>query len=313
MNTAGPDRPRLSVERLRPAAFRTIRRRRHMRDIRPSPIAGRWYPGDAARLAQSVDHYLETAEAPDDAPAAARLVGLLAPHAGLVYSGPVAAYAFRCVRGLALDVVAILCPSHFHDDAPLLTSGHDAYQTPLGEVAVDQELAARLRRALSERLGWPADAALPALRRDREHAIEIELPFLQRVLAPGFKLLPVMLRDQSEPVAAALGRALAESLPGRRALVIASSDLSHYYPQAAALALDGEMLRRVAAFDPAAVLAAQAAGLGFACGAGALAAALWAARDLGATTARVLRHATSGDVSGDYDQVVGYAAAVFLR
>lgn len=284
-----------------------------MHDIRPSPIAGRWYPGDAARLAQMVDHYLESADAPDDAPAPARIIGLLAPHAGLVYSGPVAACAFKWVRGLAVDVVAILCPSHFHDDAPLLTSGHGAYQTPLGEVAVDQELAAQLRRALSERLGWPPDAALPALRRDHEHAVEIELPFLQRVLAPGFVLLPVMLRDQSEPVAAALGQALAEVLHGRRALVIASSDLSHYHSQATALALDDEMLRRVAAFDPAAVLAVQAAGLGFACGAGAIAAALWAARDLGALTARVMRHATSGDVSDDYDRVVGYAAALFIR
>ncbi len=281
-------------------------------DIRPSPIAGRWYPDDPGALTRMVDGFLQAAEPPLRAPAA-RIVGLLAPHAGLLYSGPVAAYAYELVRGLAVDVVAVVSPSHFHADAPVLTSAHAAYATPLGVVPVDQAALAPLRAKLAEALGRPPEEVLAALRHDREHAVEIELPFLQRVLAPGFQLLPLMLRDQSERVARALGQALAEVLLGRRVLVVASSDLSHYYPQPVALQMDGAMLEAVRACDPEKVLAVQAAGRGFACGAGALAAALWAGQALGATTAQVLRQATSGDISGDYEQVVGYAAAVFQR
>src|SRR5436190_2068566 len=118
-----------------------------MQDIRPSPIAGQWYPGDAAALAQSVDAYLDaaTVEAP-----AGEIVGLIAPHAGHRYSGPVAAHAFRLVRGLSVETVAILCPSHFHADGPVLTSGHAAYATPLGAVEVDREAVGRLREELAK-------------------------------------------------------------------------------------------------------------------------------------------------------------------
>jgi AmmeMemoRadiSam system protein B len=282
-------------------------------DVRPSPIAGLWYPAEAGALRESVGRYLAEAPAAADAPAAGRVLGLVAPHAGHRYSGAVAASAFAAVRGAAYDLVALLCPSHFHADGPLLTSAHEAYATPLGAVRVDRAALERLRAALAAEAGGRPEAALPAIRRDREHAIEIELPFLQLALRPGFKLLPLMLRDQDEAMARALGRALARALAGCRALLVASSDLSHYYPQAAANRMDAEMLARIGALDPAGVLAAQEAGRGQACGAGAIAAVLWAAQALGADRARVVAHATSGDVNEDYAQVVGYGAAVILQ
>jgi AmmeMemoRadiSam system protein B len=283
-----------------------------MDDIRPSPIAGRWYPRDADALRQAVDEYLD-AVPPSAAPAAEAVVGLLAPHAGLMYSGPVAAHAFRAVRGASVDVVALVCPSHFHADGPALTSGHQAYVTPLGVVQVDRAGLSQVRAGLGTRLGRSPERALVEIRHDHEHAIEIELPFLQRALAGDFALLPIMLRDQSDEMALALGEALVQALAGRRALLVASSDLSHYFPQPRAEQLDAEMLRQVAALDPQGVLATQAAGRGQACGPGAIAAVLWAARALGAAQARVLRHATSGDVSGDFEQVVGYGAAVVWK
>jgi hypothetical protein len=272
-------------------------------DLRPSPIAGRWYPGQAARLTDSVDEYLNTA---DLAPPNGEVVGLIAPHAGHMYSGAVAGHAFKAVQGARFDVAAVLCPSHFHDDGPLLTSGHTAYHTPLGDVPVAHEVIGQLRAALGS-------VSLVAIRHDREHAIEIELPFLQRALAGEFKLLPVMLRDQTAPVARALGQALADVLAGQRALIVGSSDLAHFLSQAETESLDAEMLNQIDAFDPDGVLLTQAAGRGFACGHGAIAAALWAARALGATRARVVKHATSGDVSGDYASVVGYGAAVVWK
>jgi MEMO1 family protein len=283
-----------------------------MDDVRPSPIAGRWYPAQANALRQAVDGYLEAAPALA-APAADDILGLLAPHAGLMFSGPVAAHAFRAVRGARVDLVALVSPSHFHADGPALTTGHQAYATPLGVVAVDGAAVSQVRAALAASLGRPPERVLVAIRDDQEHAIEIELPFLQRSLTGTFSLLPIMLRDQSDEMALALGQALAQALAGRRALLVASSDLSHYFPQPQAEKLDAEMLRQVAALDPQGVLATQAAGRGQACGPGAIAAVLWAARALGAEQARVVRHATSGDVSGDFRQVVGYGAAVMSK
>ncbi len=279
-------------------------------DLRPSPIAGQWYSGHGPSLARQVDDFLNAAKV--EAPTG-EIVGVITPHAGHKYSGAVAGYAFQAVRHLPVTTVAILCPSHFHADGPLLTSGHEAYATPLGAVEVDQEAVAALRAGLAAALGLSGDLALVAIRHDREHAIEIELPFLQRVLTEGFSLIPVMLRDQSPRAARALGQALAKTLQGHRALIVGSSDLSHFYPQPVAERLDAEMLKQVDAFDPDGVLAAEAEGRGFACGHGAIAATLWAARELGATRARVLKHATSGDVSGDYAQVVGYGAAVIWK
>ena len=163
-------------------------------DIRPSPIAGRWYPADASRLAQSIDGYLEAAQV--EAPPGA-ILGVIVPHAGHLYSGPVAAYAYQALRGLPAEVVAVLCPSHFHADGALLTTRHAAYSTPLGTVPVDRGALEALAAELKS--GPGGEPLLVELGRDREHAIEIQLPFLQRVLPPGFQLIPVMLRDQTPP------------------------------------------------------------------------------------------------------------------
>ncbi len=274
-------------------------------DIRPSPIAGTWYPGDPEVLAGTIDAFLERAavEPPDG-----KILGVLAPHAGHRYSGQVAAYAFRCLQGLAPQVVAILSPSHYPYPGQVLTTMHEAYGTPLGPVAVQRELLERVEGKLAER-----NIECARIYRDQEHALEIELPFLQRVLSEPFTLLPLMLRDQGRDVAEAVGAALADVLADRNAVIIASSDLSHYYPAAIARRLDAAVLARVEAFDPVGVLEAEEKGIGFACGRGAIAAMLWAARGLGANEVRTLHYATSGDVTGDDSAVVGYGAAVVYQ
>lgn len=275
-------------------------------NLRPSPIAGQWYPANPRQLAESVDHYLESADLP---PLAGQVVAVMAPHAGHRYSGPVAGYAFAALRGLQPEVVAVVSPMHQPYSQPLLTSAHDAYQTPLGEVRIDQQAVVALDNALITALGF----GLTPVPRDPEHSLEIELPFLQRALPDEFSLIPVMVRDQSARVAQALGSALADLLRDRNSLLVASTDLSHFYPQAVAEKLDGEILRRVAAFDPQGVLLAEEQGKGFACGRAAVAAVLWAAKGLGADSVQVLNYATSGDITGDFSQVVGYAAAVITR
>lgn len=275
-------------------------------DTRPSPIAGRWYPGDSGQLATSVDGYVEAASLPE---INGEVIAVVAPHAGHVYSGPVAGYAFSAVQGMQPELVAVVSPMHQPYSQPLLTSAHQAYQTPLGSIMIDQQSSSRLDQFLKNELGF----GLTPVRNDAEHSLEIELPFLQRVLTHKFGLLPVMVRDQSAQVGEALGKGLADILKDRSALIVASTDLSHFYNQDRALELDREMLRQVEAFDPLGVLQTEEEGKGYACGRNALAAVLWAARDLGANTVQILKHATSGDVTGDYTGVVGYAAAVVTR
>lgn len=275
-------------------------------DLRPSPIAGRWYPGEPHRLAHSVDEYISQAKLPK---VKGRVIAVVAPHAGHLYSGPVAGYAFAAIKNLNPAVVAVVSPMHYPYPDPLLTSGHDGYQTPLGPVYIDHAAVGQLSDRLQIELGF----GLSPVREDPEHSLEIELPFLQRALGSSFLLIPVMVRDQTARVARALGRALAAVLKDRQALLVASTDLSHFFTQQQADSLDAEMLRQVAAFDPSGVMHVEEEGKGFACGRSALAAVLWAAQDLGANTATILRHATSGDVTGDYREVVGYGAAVITR
>jgi AmmeMemoRadiSam system protein B len=190
-----------------------------------------------------------------------------------------------------------------------LTTSHVAYTTPLGEIPIAHAQLDRLQVELAEH----SSLELEYIRNDSEHAIEIELPFLQRVLREGFQLLPIMIRDQTLTTARSVGHALASVLREEESLLVASTDLSHGYPQETARKLDSEMIARLEAFDPDAVLEAEVNGVGFACGRAAVAAVLWAARDLGADRVQLLDYATSGDVTGDYREVVGYGAAAILR
>lgn len=275
-------------------------------DIRPSPIAGQWYPGDPNKLANSVDRYIREARLPK---LEGKIVAIVAPHAGHIYSGPVAGYAFAALQGLKPELVAVISPMHGFYTEPYLTTAHQAYETPLGAIPVDTEAVQTLHKLLENELGY----GLKSIRHDQEHSLEIELPFLQRVVGSDFKLLPVMARDQSRRGTHVLGQCLAKTLKGRNAVMVASTDLSHFYPQDVANVLDKVMLDCIEAFDPEAVIQAEEQGRGFACGRGALAAVLWAAKDLGADSVKILNHATSGDVTGDTSQVVGYGAAVILR
>lgn len=273
-----------------------------MLDVRPSPIAGTWYEGDAKTLARTVDEYLNNAQLPA---LDGKVIGVIAPHAGHRYSGEVAGYAFATLRDLKPDLVAVISPFHNLANYPLITTAHDAYGTPLGNIEVDKS-------ALAE-LSFHLDIPITPITADQEHSLEIELPFLQRALTGDFKLLPIMIRAQEADVAKKLGLALANVLKDKNALLVASTDLSHFYDQKTAKALDSEMLKRFESFDPESIFEAEHTGKAFACGHAAVAAVLWASRELGANHVKVLRHATSGDVTGDYSSVVGYGAAAVVK
>lgn len=282
-------------------------------EVRPSPLAGRWYDADPEVLARTVDAYLDEAQLPD---LEGELIGIIAPHAGHTYSGAVAGYAFAALRVLRSpgpdgvpELVAVIGPMHHPYVEPLITSPYDAYETPLGIVPVDRLALRQLDTALRSELGF----GLSPVARDPEHSLEIELPFLQRVLPSEWKLLPVMDRVRDPRISQGLGKALAQVLRDKNFLLVASTDLSHFYNQQTALAYDRAMLSAIESFDPAAAFDLERAGKGFACGLGAFTAVLWAAQELGADKVQVLRHATSGNVTGDYSSVVGYGAAVITK
>jgi AmmeMemoRadiSam system protein B len=274
-------------------------------EVRPSPIAGTWYSDDPDRLRQQVDHYLASAHLPN---LDGQVTAIIAPHAGHRYSGRTAGHAFASVLGQDRDLVCIVSPMHAAYPANLLTSAHKAYSTPLGPVRIDQAALAQLDELLTQ-----DGMQLTPVGNDKEHSLEIELPFLQRALRTEFKLLPVMVRSQSPFVARQLGHALAGVMQGRSGLLVASTDLSHFYPEDLAQKLDEEMLRRMRSFSPDDLFNAERAGVGFACGVAAVAAVLFAARELGADTVEILHHSTSGEETGDYASVVGYGAAAVLK
>jgi len=266
-----------------------------MPDVRPSPIAGQWYEGDPEMLARNVDEYLEDAQLPE---LDGEVIAVIAPHAGHAYSGAVAGYAFAALHGQAPDLVAVIAPMHHPYVEPLITTAHDAYSTPLGEVSVDKDALLELDVILKSELGF----GLSPVSSDKEHSIEIELPFLQRSFPSepsDWKLLPVMVRAREPRVSKALGRTLANVLRNRNFALVASTDLSHFYNHKTALNYDRTMLQEIESFNPERAFDVERAGRGFACGLGAFTAVMWASRELGADKVQVLRHATSGDVTGD--------------
>jgi MEMO1 family protein len=275
-------------------------------ELRPSPIAGRWYPGEPGLLARQVDDYLDKANLPQ---LEGEVVALIAPHAGHIYSGATAGYAFRCVRGKSYARVVLLSPLHGYHPDELITSAHQGYATPLGSIWIDHEAMASLEKGLKTRgMAGPARVA-----RDEEHALEIELPFLQRALQGNFQLIPLMVRTHRPEKLRSLGEALAQTLADFPALLVASTDLSHFFPLATADQLDAAMLEQIAGLSPEGVLEAEQRGTGLACGVGAVAAVLWAARALGANAVEILHHSTSAEQTGDERSVVGYGAAVVLK
>lgn len=275
-------------------------------DIRPSPLAGRWYPAQSKKLAESIDGYIQAAQIPE---IKGEILALVSPHAGHLYSGPVAGYAFKSITGLQPELVVILSPYHQYHSGAILTSGHQAYQTPLGEVPVDRESLEFVNRSLQEKTG----VELSEIRDDSEHSVEILLPFFQRALQGEFTLLPLMLRHQEPDLMQSLAKILAELMLSKKVLLAASTDLSHFQMAGKANELDQTIIQGIQALDPESLYQAQKENTGSACGLGALAAVIWAVKSGGEAAAHILNYAHSGNITGDNTSVVGYTSAVLTR
>jgi hypothetical protein len=262
-------------------------------------VAGSWYPGRPDALTGEIEGYL------GGVPALAvpgRLVGLISPHAGFRYSGPVAAYGYSLLKGLRDLTVVLVGPSHRVAFEGVAVFARGAFETPLGSIPIDAELAGALLEEEDELLDDPRP------HRD-EHSLEMQLPFIQHQVS-GLKIVPCLMgtqgRHEVESLADALGRALA----GRRAILVASSDLSHYHPARVANERDALVVADVDRFDAEGLMKRLERSWDCACGGGPIVAVMKAARALGADTATVLRYADSGD-AGEHDKsrVVGYLSA----
>jgi AmmeMemoRadiSam system protein B len=275
--------------------------------IRRSTIAGSWYPGTERGLARTVDDYLAQVDQP---PVPGVLLGLISPHAGYAYSGQTAAYAYHQLQNREVDTVVLLGPSHRAWVGDCAVSAEDAYETPLGLVALDQALIADL------------DEQIPLRRvhRDAEHSLEIQLPFLQRQLG-NFLLVPIMMSADDPTTAQRLANALAETIQQRlegneKVLLIASSDLHHIENYDEVVRRDQPVVDAIAAYDLEALTPLLMDRRCSVCGRMPILTVLHVARALGADSVQVLHHTNSGDVTGQRragQYTVGYMAAAIYR
>jgi AmmeMemoRadiSam system protein B len=252
-------------------------------------------------LRAEVDAYLAGAPA---APIP-RLVGLISPHAGLRYSGPVAAHAYAALRGRPRAVAVLVGPSHFVAFPGIALFARGAFETPLGRIPVDEEVAEAILAA--------GDAVVADDRpHRREHSLEMQLPFLQRVVA-DLRIVPLLMGSQARDEVDRLAPALAAAARAADVVLVASSDLSHYEPAPVANRLDARVIAEVEAFRPERLMDLLEREPRHACGGGPMVAVMKAARTAGAGAARVLRYADSGDAAeGDKSRVVGYLAAALV-
>lgn len=267
-------------------------------------VAGMFYPGSAGELTKTLAELFSRAK---KIPLPGRPLMLVAPHAGYAYSGLTAAYAYKQLSGHDYDTVVIISPSHtvFFQGASVFDG--DAYETPLGPVPIDKELSQKIA-SINPSVFLSTKGHSGGGNRG-EHALEVHLPFLQHILGK-FKLVAIVMGEQEESNNRALGEVLASALSETNSLIVASTDLSHFYSAKEAERLDSAVRDAIESFNPDKVIRTLASGKGEACGGGPVAAAMIAAKRLGGEEIKITHYSNSGDTTGDYSEVVGYLSAV---
>jgi len=280
--------------------------------IRRPSVAGAFYEGNTESLKAQIEdcflHDFGPRKIPKVSEAGQRkIVGLVCPHAGYMFSGPVAAQAYyRLALDGRPDVAVIFGPNHTGHGSPLATMNEGVWRTPLGDVEVDCETANRIVH--EARIVDIDDSA-----HRFEHSIEVQLPFLQYLYGTKFKLVPICFLMQDLSSAREIGQAVAKALIDKNAVIIASSDMTHYEPQETAAKKDRSALEAVESMDEERFYSVIEKYNISACGYGPIVALITAAKSLGAKEAKILSYKTSGDVTGDYSGVVGYSAVCFTK
>jgi len=262
--------------------------------FRPALHSGTWYPSDK----NEIEKYMQPSEKREEA------FAVVCPHAGWIYSGKIAGKVFSHVQPSPLYIV--IGPNHRGRGAPVSVSPEGTWQTPLGDLDVDEETASSI---ISLSKCAKSDASAHA----QEHSLEVQMPFI-KLSNPSAKIVPICMYDYSPQTCADLGKSIARAISGgkrgQRPLIVASSDMSHYIPALDAKKADNMAIEKIIALDPEGLMrTVENNGISM-CGSGPDAVALWAAKELGASKARLLDYSTSGDVTGDNNEVVGYAGLI---
>jgi AmmeMemoRadiSam system protein B len=280
--------------------------------VRPPAFAGSWYADTPERLRSQIEESFTNRLGPGSLPTIVEngprnLVGLVCPHAGYMYSGSVAACSYyQLAKDGKPDVVVIFSPNHTGRGSALAVMREGMWRTPLGDVEIDTETADKILRG--SQIVDVDDVA-----HVYEHSIELQLPFIQYLYGSDFKFVPVTFLMQDLKSSREVGKATAEALSGKNGLVIASTDMSHYEPQARAEKKDKMALEAAVKMDEEQYYSIIESHGVSSCGYGPTIAAITASKELGAKEAKLLCYRTSGDVTGDYYRVVGYASIAFMK
>lgn len=277
--------------------------------IRKPAVAGTFYPSSANALRMAIDssyvHPLGPGSRPPAPQGSSKTVAVLAPHAGYEYSGAVAAHSYLHVSSLRdPELLVVVAPNHYGIGSGVSTFKEGFWETPMGRVRVDSEASKALVKA--------GVASFDPEAHRLEHSLEVQLPFLQGLYGDSVPLLPVSMIFQDPDTTRTVALALAEILKGRKVVLVASSDLTHYEPAEAARAKDTPLLEKVVKMDVDGFYSTLEELQVTACGFGAIATVMRTALSLGLRRGELLKYATSGDTTGDNLQVVGYAAARFV-
>lgn len=269
-----------------------------MKTVREPAVAGMFYPASSTKLSAEIQEHLDSAQLKKFYE---KVFGIVTPHAGYAYSGKTAAHAYKAVENKNYKTVIVISPSHREYFPGISIYSGDAYKTPLGDIELDKEMIAKLvaeKSYIFEGMNGHRS----------EHALEVQLPFLQTVLR-GFKLVPIVMGDQRKLFIESLAEKLAQVIDDET-LIVASSDLSHFHSKAEADRLDSKVEKRISAFDYEGLLSDLENQECEACGGGPIAVLMKAAALSGVKNADVLSRSDSGDTTGDNSEVVGYLSAV---
>ena len=275
--------------------------------VRTPAVAGMFYPKASQELKSSIRDCFLHPYGPGKQPPSSEyqnVFGAICPHAGYMYSGPIAANSYYVISSQKPDLVIVIGPNHWGLGRDVAAMKEGVWRTPLGDVEVDMESAVEISKIAKI-------IELDFLSHTRDHSLEVQIPMLQETYLHKFKILPLILIDQSYRAANEIGKAMAEIAKNKKTMIIGSSDFTHYEPNDFAHKQDTSLIETILALDIEKFYSILQEKQISACGYGAMASTMIACKTLGATKGTLLKYATSGDIAGDKSSVVGYASIIF--
>lgn len=274
--------------------------------IRTPAVAGMFYSGEKKELKKSINDCFLHKFGPGKIPPSdnkKKIFGVICPHAGYAYSGPIACHSFYEISSNLPELVIIVGPNHWGIGSSVATMKDSKWQTPLGEVEVDSETAEEISNITKI-------IEIDNFSHSREHSLEVQIPILQEI-SKNFRILPIVLINQSKEVAYQIGLSIAKIVKKKKAMIIGSSDFTHYEPNKFAHEQDAALIEPILKLDVDKFYDVLNKKDVSACGYGAIASTMIACKELGATKGELLKYATSGDITGDTSSVVGYGSIIF--